>query len=347
MTGTANSATATANSAKTSRIVALDFTKGVLVLFMVLYHWLNYFIGPDGDIYKYLRFLTPSFIFITGFLISHVHCAKYGAGNARLSARLLLRGLKILALFLVLNLLISLLLPNASIGNIFAAHSAANLDAVFVTGNALYGIGKSTAFNILVPISYLLLVSALLMPLCRGLKRSFYVIGSVLLVCLILIGAHSVHSANLELLAIGLLGLLVGFTPNVLRKLVEHPYAIILAYAAYLAVITVWNVSFPLQVVSVCLSLMLIYLIGDKRGSSEGLQRHILVLGKYSLFAYVSQIAILQLLHRALAHGNLGFGQLALSLLAGLALTIVVTEIVDRVRPQFTIVDVFYRTVFA
>jgi peptidoglycan/LPS O-acetylase OafA/YrhL len=335
-----------ANNTTTSRIPALDFTKGVLVLFMVLYHWLNYFVGSEGDVYKYLRFLTPSFIFITGFLISHVHCAKYGAGNPRLSARLLLRGLKILGLFILLNLLISVLLPNASIGNIFTGHPSVNLDSVFITGNALYGIGKATAFNVLVPISYLLLISALLM-LSRSITYSFYIIGSVLLLCMVLIGTGSVHSANLELLTIGLLGLIFGYTPNVLRKVVEHPYAIILAYAAYLAVITVRDVSFPLQVVGVCLTLMLIYIVGAKHGDSGRIQRHILVLGKYSLFAYVSQIAILQLLHRTLAHGNLGLGQLLLSLLAGLALTVIVTEIVDRVRPQFMIVDVFYRTVFA
>src|SRR4029077_598346 len=56
-------------SAKRKRIPALDFTRGTLVLIMVLYHWLNYFVTADGTIYKYLRFLTPSFIFITGFLI--------------------------------------------------------------------------------------------------------------------------------------------------------------------------------------------------------------------------------------------------------------------------------------
>src|SRR5690349_11729639 len=49
---------------------ALDFTKGVLVLLMVLYHWINYFVTREGDLYRYLRFITPSFIFITGFLIA-------------------------------------------------------------------------------------------------------------------------------------------------------------------------------------------------------------------------------------------------------------------------------------
>ncbi|HEY1462593.1 MAG TPA: hypothetical protein VGF44_04170, partial [Terriglobales bacterium] len=56
-------------AAKTAvRNPALDFTKGFLVLLMVVYHWFNYFVGPQAGVYKYIRFLTPSFIFITGFI---------------------------------------------------------------------------------------------------------------------------------------------------------------------------------------------------------------------------------------------------------------------------------------
>ena len=35
------------------RLPEFDFIKGVLVLFMVFYHWLNYFVGPQGEIYVY------------------------------------------------------------------------------------------------------------------------------------------------------------------------------------------------------------------------------------------------------------------------------------------------------
>src|SRR5580704_5753793 len=70
-------------SRKAQRIPALDFTKGALVLIMVLYHWLNYFVGPQADIYRYLRFLTPSFIFITGFLVSGVYLSKYSVADPR------------------------------------------------------------------------------------------------------------------------------------------------------------------------------------------------------------------------------------------------------------------------
>ena len=62
---------------RTKRIWALDFTKGVLVLVMVLYHWLNYFIGSNGFFYRYLLFLPPSFICISGFLISRVYVSRF------------------------------------------------------------------------------------------------------------------------------------------------------------------------------------------------------------------------------------------------------------------------------
>src|SRR5689334_8721443 len=96
-----------ATSSKSNRISALDFTKGALVLIMVLYHWINYFYGPSDN--RYLRFLTPSFIFITGFLISNVYLTKYGLSNPQLPKRLIQRGLKILGVFAVLNLTRNLL----------------------------------------------------------------------------------------------------------------------------------------------------------------------------------------------------------------------------------------------
>src|SRR5271166_4503527 len=75
------------SSSKPKRISALDFTKGALVLIMVLYHWVNYFIGLQWPYYRYLRFLTPSFIFVTGFMISNVYLSKYVVDDPRLFKR--------------------------------------------------------------------------------------------------------------------------------------------------------------------------------------------------------------------------------------------------------------------
>jgi peptidoglycan/LPS O-acetylase OafA/YrhL len=331
------------------RIPAFDFIKGTLVLFMVLYHWLNYFYSPEGEIYKYLRFLTPSFIFITGFLISHVHFSKYGIGNSQLPKRLFLRGLKLLGVFVLLNLLISLLFPDSSVRTILFERSwLANLEAIFLSGNVYVDrIGKTAAFTILVPISYLLMVSAFLLFGCKFFKYIFHVVCGLLLLCTLLLDLHGFHSANLELLAIGLLGVVFGYASAAdIAKFASHPYAIAFAYCAYLGAITIWDVPFHLRVVGVCLTVMLIYIVGAKSGEPGWLRRHVLVLGKYSLLGYISQIAILQLLHRALGPIDDGAAVLVVSFVAGFALTMISVEVVDRTRPKSSALDWLYRAIF-
>ena len=92
-----------------SRNQALDFAKGILVLFMILYHWINYFVSIGGPVFRYLRFVPPSFIFVAGFLIANVYPAKYELGEIMVYKRLMVRGLKLLTLFTLLNVIANLL----------------------------------------------------------------------------------------------------------------------------------------------------------------------------------------------------------------------------------------------
>jgi peptidoglycan/LPS O-acetylase OafA/YrhL len=333
-----------------NRIPAFDFTKGALVLFMVLYHWLNYFYGPHGEIYKYLRFLTPSFIFITGFLISHVHFWKYGASSPKLSKRLFLRGLKLLAVFVALNLLVSILVPGSFIRNIFLARSTLmTLDTIFGTARiSSSGAGKIAAFGVLVPISYLLMLAALLSFACRLFKYTFQAVCAFLLLCMVVLDLHGVQSANLELVTIGLLGVVFGYVSrDKLEKLVSRPWMIVFAYFIYLIAITIGNVSLYVQMAGACLTTALIYVVGVRTDRPGRLSGRLVLLGRYSLLGYISQIAILQLLHAGLGHFNLGYAALGASLLAGFALTMISVEVIDRGRAISTTIDSAYRLVFA
>src|SRR5262245_29135589 len=90
------------------RQVALEFVKGALVLCMVVYHSVNYF-HHKQTVLQYLHFLPPSFIFIAGFLVSSVYLIKYEAADWRLSQRLFIRGLKLLLVFVLLNVAVNTL----------------------------------------------------------------------------------------------------------------------------------------------------------------------------------------------------------------------------------------------
>jgi len=336
------------SSAKTQRIPALDFTKGALVLLMVLYHWINYFIGPQWGYYTYLRFLTPSFIFITGFMVSHVYLSKYGTADPRLAKRLFTRGLKLLAVFLALNLARNLTIPFlGTAGPMENPFTPGNIFAVFVSGNMPVVGGKLVSFPILVSISYLLMLSGVLMLFYRRYRYTFHVACVFLLLSILTLGLAGGRSYNLEFVAIGLLGVLTGFIPMAtINDFGRHPYALAFAYVCYTIGITLWNVRFALLVFGVPLSLMVIYLVAASTSESGVIGSKTILLGKYSLFGYISQIAILQILSAGFHRSNLGFTALAISFVAAFALTIAGVEAVDRAR-RVASVDRLYKAVFA
>jgi hypothetical protein len=332
---------------KAQRIPALDFTKGALVLIMVLYHWVNYFYGPQDN--RYLRFLTPSFIFITGFLISNVYISKYGISGPQLPKRLVQRGLKVLGVFILLNVTRNLLILGRSQEEVSSGYSIRTLIDVYLIGSGVGGgQAKAVAFFILVPIGYLLILSALLLVVSRFYRHAFHVACLFFLLCIVVSNSQGFEIPNLELLAIGLLGVIAGFLPiKKVNALVRHPYLLAGAYLVYLGAISIWNVVYPLQIVGVYLSLMIIYSLGQGGDEPGRVRRRVVLLGKYSLVGYISQIAILQLLRLGLNHIASEVLVLGLSFILAFALTIITVEIVDRTRAESTIMDRLYKAVFA
>jgi peptidoglycan/LPS O-acetylase OafA/YrhL len=338
-----------ASSSRAKRIPALDFTRGALVLIMVLYHWINYFIGPQWKYYPYLRFLTPSFIFITGFMISNVYLSKYAAADPRLSKRLFTRGLKLMVTFVALNVARTFIVP--ILGTAIPVRNPGdltNIVAVFVSGNLPMAGGKLVSFSILVSISYLLMLSGLLMLPYRRYRYTFHFTCVLLLLSILILGLIGSQSYNLEFVTIGVLGVLTGFIPiAAINNFVRQPYALGFAYLCYTVMVTIWSITFPLLVVGVYLSLLVLYLVGASGGEFGTVRSEVILLGKYSLFGYISQIAILQILGAGFHRINLGITGLVMSFLAAFALTILSVEVVDRTTARTKSVDRLYKAFFA
>jgi hypothetical protein len=324
------------------RNAALDFTKGALVLFMVLYHWLNTFIGAHDYIYRYLRFLPPSFIFITGFLISNIYLVKYNITDTTLTTRLLYRGVKILGLFTVLNLTVNALFMHfpTTLGSAIA---------VYVTGNIVFsGVGKVAVFYILVPISYLLISSAGLLLGWSRYKYTFLVAYLVVTCLIVVLQFNGLESGNLELLAVGFLGASLGYISiEKLELIALHSGKLCIAYLCYIIAVTVWSPGYFMQVIGVCLTLLVLYCLGVNTSGSSAAQRYINQLGKYSLFGYVIQVVFLQILYRGLRRSHLGTFSLCVSLVAALVLTVGAVAAVDRARDKSTVLNMLYKAVFA
>jgi peptidoglycan/LPS O-acetylase OafA/YrhL len=333
-------------SAKRQRIWALDFTKGALVLIMVLYHWLNYFVGAQGFYYRFLTFLPPSFICITGFLIAQVYLSRYRIADVKLPKRIAIRGLKLLMIFVVLNAIVSAVVPKAGGGKgISAMLSPAALWSIYVSGNMTGG--RLVAFYVLVPISYLLFISAGLLIVSRHYRHAFHTATAVAVAAVTTLELTGQRSGNLELLSIGLVGISIGYISiEKINQISRHLYLVLFLYLAYIAAITVWNTPFPLQVIGVLLTLVLLYLLGTCLRESAWVTKATVLLGKYSLWGYIAQIAILQVLRRTVLP-DLGVWGLALSFLLAVSLTMFSVEAVDRMRNRLPIVNRLYSAVFS
>jgi acyltransferase-like protein len=338
----------TTAGSKAGRIAALDFTKGSLVLIMVLYHWINYFYGIQDN--RYLRFLTPSFIFISGFIISNVYISKYGISDLQLPRRLIQRSLKIFGVFVLLNVARNfLMLGSAHDRGLSDLLNSGSLIDIYITGGgAGNGQAKAVAFSILVPISYLLILLSLLLVLSRFYRYTIHTACLFFFLCIAISYARGSAIPNLELLAIGLLGVIAGYLPiERVNMLVRHPYFLGVAYLLYLLAISVWNVIYPLQVMGVFLSLMILYFLGQESGEPGKIRACVVRLGKYSLVGYIAQIAILQLLRIGLNRIDSEAVVLGLSFVLAFALTILSVEILDRMRAQSAAMDRLYKAVFA
>jgi peptidoglycan/LPS O-acetylase OafA/YrhL len=320
---------------------ALDFTKGALVLVMVVYHWINYFLVLDWDIYRYIRFVTPSFIFIAGFLISSVYLTRYASNDPRLRRRLLERGAKLLLLFTVLNVAAGAVLKDGPAG---AANRSLG-DHVY----AVYVVGSGAAvFEVLVPIAYFLMLSPALLAAARRSPLALPAITSAALLVSTVMSFAGVASANVELISIALLGMVIGTIPT--HRLVaacRRPLWMAAAYVVYVVAITLWNIVFPLQVAGVCLTLLIIYFAGLRWGGDGPAQRVLVELGNYSLFSYIAQVVILQVLRRGLRGVDLTGAAVIVPFVLSVVLLIVAVKLVALGRRQVPAVDRLYKLVFA
>lgn len=323
---------------------ALDYTKGILVLFMILYHWINYFVGIEGPIYPYLRFIPPSFIFVAGFLLSSVYPTKYGFSDSRLYMRLIVRGLKLLALFTLLNVTANVLFARSYKG------AMPGVEAFISNAAAIYMLGNARAsFGILVPISYLLILSAGIFLARQVHNYSIHLICAASFLCVSLLDRYQFPSQNLSFIAIGILGMVFGLYPiRKVNNLAGYPGTIACLNVGYFLAISIWGVSYYLQVIGVCLSVLLIYAAGVRTAACGGLRGTIILLGKYSLFGYIVQIGLLQLLLRTLMLLNMNNWTVwIISFIGSFTLTIITVRTADYIRTRSHVVDWMYRVVFS
>jgi hypothetical protein len=325
------------------RVSALDFTKGVLVVFMIVYHSIN-FIHNDPEWTKYLRFVPPSFILITGFLITNVYLVKYDLRSHQVGKRLLVRGFKLFMIFAVLNVASNLLLTRTWDGNRFETGSLPDrVGDVF-----LWGTGKQAFCQVLLPISYLLVLSAGLLAVFRWQKALFQAALNGLLLATVILAGAGYAGTNFILLSLGIWGLGFGLMPLAqIDRVARHFYTILAVYLLYIGLSVIVQLHDLVQDVGDCLALLLIYAAGLRFGGSGLLQKQLILLGKYSLFAYVAQVGLLRLIRHPLVEITFPPAGVFAGFAITLALLMLMVLVLDKARSKVPTVDRMYKAVFA
>jgi hypothetical protein len=329
------------------RAQALDAVKGVLVVLMVGYHALSIATTADAEAFRYIRFISGSFIFISGFVIVRYTLERFGGQPAATSQHLIWRGLKIVALFTALNLAIVI----SGIGNV--AKQQLGLGAYVANAATIYlaGDGGTASFAILLPIGYLMIAAPVVLALF--VRAPVAAPPALLMVSLLLIAHPAVGDRwlNVDFMLVGLAGMTLG-APWWACRLFETgaPRVIVLAPALALTLWFTgrWGGQGPLYVVGVASIFKLLHDGARRQPESGAVMRVATLLGRYSLFAYIAQIALIQFFFRASGAQRWSVGAEVALLCAGVAALMAASCVaLDKLRLSSPLVDRSYRLVFS
>jgi hypothetical protein len=309
---------------------------------MVVYHAINYSAFRPLA-FRYLAFLPPSFIFVAGFLVGQTYAAKYDLNRAAPYRRLIIRGLKILVLFTLFNLLLYT----------YEYRRLGWTEGAFKFGeNSLWiyfvGTGRVAIFEVLLPIAYFLLAAPFLVYLMRFSRWFPAAIAVALFVACVLLESRGIVFDHLNLFSAGIIGMAFGAFPmERLNALASRLWIVLPLYALYRVLEYKFGERYAVQNFGVCATLLLLYSIALPLCSRGWPSRRLVQLGQYSLIGYLVQIAVLQVLTRLVMGQPRKWSGVIETISITLFVTTATVVVLHFLRAKQSKVDSAYRFVFA
>jgi len=324
-----------------NRELPLDSVKGILVVVMAIYHIMNYFSNATPEDYACIRFVSGSFIFISGYIIAVFYEKRYQHDRPGISKRLLIRGIKLLLIFTALNVAINL----TGVGNpnktlIGIEQYVSNLTDIYVLGSP-----RAAAFQILLPISYLLMIA----PVCLFFSKYKIAITASVTVLAIQVMLFDISTVNIELGIVGLIGFCAGIVNNNLKSTFFFKNRLILLFLLILTILM--TKYFNLNVLTYSIGIMIIikifYDLSKTFDLKNPINQMLILFGQYTLICYIMQIIFLQGLFRILSNQRWSLGYQTISIflvtnifLLGLCLSL------SFFRDRYKLINKLYKLVF-
>jgi hypothetical protein len=326
----------------TKRIDALDFVKGALVVFMVIYHSLNRSIYHPLA-FRYLAFLPPSFILIVGFILTSVYSQRYDLRAWHVHQRLLIRGLKLVLIFTLLNMLVYAFV----LGN--PKDPLVGLEGFLERWNEIYvhSTTRVASFSVLLSISYFLLAAPFLLRF-QVWKKWFIPLAAFISVSSCVVMEYNGElNGNVGMASAGSIGLALGLLPiSRINQFAKQWYLTVPAYLIYRGLSYMSGETYAVQMLGACVTLFLLYGIALQLADGSQFYRFCVFLGNYSLLAYIMQILLLQVLIRVIGHPARTIGALLAVVFSTLGATYLVTLCTDQLRMKLKPANSMYKAVF-
>ena len=280
-----------------------------------------------------------------GFLLMQLYAGWPSQGSRPIGRRLAVRGLKLLAIFTILNLAARLAWQRNHYGaELDVMEFLRNWFDVYVTAHA-----KAIAFDVLVPITYTIWLAIGVIALREKRRWTPLVLAvSVFATCVVL-DATGRAINNLSFISAGMIGLWIGTRDLVdIDRIADSWTLVVILGLGYVAVAWTGSQSYAAQIYMTIFALVLLYAIGRRVSADSWWVGQICLLGRYSLLSYIVQILLLQ--------GTRVFDRLWLaeqSILTFVLVVIVsvmmwlVVVLVETGRAKARLVDKVYRGVFA
>ncbi len=306
-----------------SRIQSLDTSRGVLVCGMIVFHVLLHLY--QGSVRAaFLAFIPAGFLLFSGVLVSNV------LQERKTTFQIVVRGTKLLVLFLLCNLILWL-------------HSPFPLKEMAMS--LIYANPQTMSFEILVPIAWTVILS----PVFLRLHPRFTSISA--LSGLLMLDLTQTFPFTLKFFIIGVLGIGIG-KQRILRflstddRMSDRNAIIVALFSAILYMLLgMWNhSSWVLQTffVVVAFSSLPTFIVRSHRLASA-----LSLLGRHSLFLYVFHVMLIASLSRLFHVSTHSMLAIVVIALAVTAVCLLVAWVVSALTNRFTSLRTLYRFVFA
>jgi hypothetical protein len=218
---------------------------------------------------------------------------------------------------------------------------------------AVYIVGYPTivAFDILIPISYVLVLALLILAVKQSREVIIWASSAIVAVICVLMESYNNPVYNLNMVSSGIIGMGFGLLTGVcINKFVGSPRKLVLAAVLYGVCAIQFGDKYITQIMATVVSLTIIHGVAIRTGSGTWIAKQVMTLGRYSLVSYISQILFLKVLNIGPRISDDGWVSEATKVLLVVTtctvVTLAIALVIDHGRAKNRLVRGLYKLIF-